>query len=164
MSESVWYIGDEKQPLSSVDAVTMVFAVLTEVTIIHQQSTAEFNKSQDNELHLSHFSLLNRLVRFGDPKTPQSLADEMGVTKATMTNSLAKMSERGLIKVTENPTDKRSKLVAITVKGRKVRDKAIKRVAPNMADYAQSFDKDDLVELFRLLRRFHASMSLDTRS
>ncbi|MEM9168171.1 MAG: MarR family transcriptional regulator [Pseudomonadota bacterium] len=139
----------------------MVFAVLTEVTIIHQQSTAEFNKSQGNELHLSHFSLLNRLVRFGNPKTPQSLADEMGLTKATMTNSLAKMSERGLIEVTGNPADKRSKLVAITAKGRKARDEAIKRVAPIMAGYAESIDKSDLVELVRLLRLFHESMSFD---
>ncbi|MEM6709052.1 MAG: MarR family transcriptional regulator [Pseudomonadota bacterium] len=141
--------------------VGLVFAILAEVHIVHQMSSGDFNKAQNNELHMSHFSLLNRLVRNGDAQTPQRLAEQMNQTRATMTNSLARLSERGYIEVLENPRDKRSKLVFLTPLGRKARDAAIGRVAPTMQKYMEGMSPEDLSDLHRLLRKMHNAMDTD---
>lgn len=136
-----------------------MFAILTEVHMLHQLSSAEFNKSQEHELHMSHFSILNRLLRFGDAKTPQWLAAQMNVTRATMTHSLARLSERGYVELLPNPGDKRSKLVYLTPAGRKARDQAIGRVAPRMHAYADALGSERLGDLLTLLRELHATMN-----
>ncbi|MEM9385370.1 MAG: MarR family transcriptional regulator [Pseudomonadota bacterium] len=141
----------------------LVFAVLTEVHMLHHLSTSEFNKEQDHTLHMAHFAVLNRLHRYGDAQTPQQLADKMRVSRATMTNSLARLTEKGLINVLDNPSDKRSKLVFLTAEGRKARDGAIARVAPALEHYASSLGNDALEELLRLLRVLHQSMDPSER-
>ncbi|MEM1433456.1 MAG: MarR family transcriptional regulator [Pseudomonadota bacterium] len=139
----------------------LVFAILSEVHIVHQMSTGDFNKAQNNELHMSHFSLLNRLVRNGDAQTPQRLAQQMNQTRATMTNSLARLSDRGYIDVIENPRDRRSKLVFLTPAGRKARDTAIGRIAPTMQRYIEGMSSEDLADLYRLLRKMHGAMDVN---
>lgn len=148
----------------SSDDPAQVFAVLTEIHMLHQLSSAGFNKAQDHELHMSHFSILNRLLRFGDGKTPQSLASHMNVTRATMTNSLARLSDAGLIEVRDNPEDKRSKLVFLTPDGRQARDSAIGRVAPLMMTYAEFMKPGEIGTLLKLLRRLHEAMDPEFES
>ena len=146
---------DSSQP---PEDVALMFAILTEVHMLHQLSSAGFNKAQDHELHMSHFSILNRLLRFGDGQTPQALARDMNVTRATMTNSLARLSQAGLIEITENPDDKRSKLVYLKRAGHSARDAAIGRIAPLMTEYAEQMKTGELKRLLTLLRSLHEAM------
>ncbi len=123
-----------------------LFQLFNEVGIIYQLSTTLFNRRLPEGLHVSHFSVINHLCRLGDGCTPLALASAFQVTKATMTNTLNKLSGRGFIEVKPNPEDGRSKLVYLTVKGRDFREKAIQELAPTM----DVLDKD--LELERLLK------------
>ena len=109
---------DEKQRRTA-------FAFFNEVGIINQLATSAFNKRLPDGLHISHFSVLNHLVRLGDGKTPLSLANAFQVTKGTMTHTLKTLSIRGFVRFASHETDGRSKLVYLTDKGRAFREQAI---------------------------------------
>lgn len=102
-----------------------VFGFFTEIGIINQLSTAMFAKSLPDDIHPSHFSILNHLVRRGDGKPPLQIASAMQVTKNTMTHSLKVLQDRGFIDVQPDPNDGRGKLVYLTEAGRAFREDAI---------------------------------------
>lgn len=148
----------DEAPAGAVDAHALLFSVITKIHMLHHLTATGFNRSQGNGLHISHFGVLNCLMRTGDGKTPQALANQMNLTKATMTNSLARLSENGLVKVQDNPNDKRSKLVFLTPAGRKERDAAVQRTVPSLEQSLARLDIKDLKELFRLLQVLHEAM------
>ena len=96
---------------------------------------------------VSHFSVLNHLIRVEDGRTPLALARAFQVPKTTMSHTLAVLERRGLVDLRPNPKDARSKLVWLTGAGRQFRDDAIAALAPDMAALAVQFDAADIAEL-----------------
>ncbi len=133
-----------------------LFQVLTEIGIIQQLSATEFNRRLPEGLHISHFGVINHLCRLGDGCTPVNLANAFQVTKPTMTNTLAKLSARGLIEIKNNPKDGRSKLVSLTPKGRKFRDKSIASLAPTLEQMDQELDLEKLIHMLPVLQELRA--------
>lgn len=88
-----------------------------------------FSRRLPDGLHMSHFSLLNNLIRVGDGKTPLALANAFQVPKGTMTHTLKVLTERQLIAQKPHPDDKRSKLVFLTDAGRAYHGAAIASMA-----------------------------------
>ena len=117
-----------------------IFEFFNEVGIINQLATALFNKRLPDGLHVSHFSVLNHLVRLGDGRSPLSLASAFQVTKGTMTHTLSALEKRGLIKFAPHETDGRSKLVFLTKHGRAFRERAIADLAPAIAAMGDTLD------------------------
>ncbi len=117
-----------------------IFAFFNEVGIINQLATALFNKRLPDGLHVSHFSVLNHLVRLGDGRSPLSLASAFQVTKGTMTHTLSALEKRGLISFAPHETDGRSKLVFLTKDGRAFRERAIADLAPAIAAMGDTLD------------------------
>ncbi|WP_282608752.1 MarR family winged helix-turn-helix transcriptional regulator [Pelagibius sp. Alg239-R121] len=130
----------------------LAFQFFTEVGIIQQLGTALFNKRLPEGLHVSHFSILNHMMRLGDGKTPLSLAESFQVTKGTMTHTLAGLTKRGLVRVEPNALDGRSKLVFLTDDGRVFHKTAIESLAPMFAMLDEKIDFDKLIEVIPLLQ------------
>ena len=130
-----------------------VFQVLNEIGIIQQLATTEFNRKMPDGLHISHFGVINHLCRLGDGRTPLRLADAFQVTKATMTNTLTKLSARGLIEIRANPADGRSKLVFLTCKGRAYQKSAIAALEPALELMDQKLDLEKIIEILPTLRK-----------
>jgi DNA-binding MarR family transcriptional regulator len=105
-----------------------VFAVFNEIGIINQLSSSLMNRVLPEGLHVSHFSILNHLMRLGDGKTPLSIARAFQVTKGTMTHSIGVLEKREFIRLEKNPKDSRSKLVFLTDKGRSFHGECIQNV------------------------------------
>ena len=99
-------------------------------------ASAEFNRALPDGLHVSHFIIVEHLAKNRKSQTPHDLARVFQVSKQNMTNSIAQLAKRGLIEVAENPMDGRSKLVAITDKGRAFRDRAIAALGPVLTEVA----------------------------
>ena len=68
----------------------LLFQGMNEIGIIQQLATTEFNRRLPDDLHVSHFSVINHLCRLGDGRTPLRIANAFQVTKATMTNVIKK--------------------------------------------------------------------------
>jgi len=116
----------------------MIFALFNEIGIIEQLSRAMFEARLPKGVLVSHFSVLNHLIRVADGRTPLELATAFQVPKTTLSHTLALLERRGWIEMRPNPGDKRSKQVWITADGRAFRNEAIGLLSPEMSVMAQA--------------------------
>ncbi len=132
---------------ASEEETATIFRLFNEIGIINQLSSALFQKRLPDGLHVSHFSVLNHLVRLGDGKTPLSIADAFQVSKGTMTHTLSTLSKRGFVRLEPHKTDGRSKLVFITDQGRAFQQQAVDSLAPAVVKLQGLIDVDDLMTI-----------------
>ena len=134
-----------------------LFAVFNEIGIINQLSSAVFQARLPEGMHISHFSVLNHLVRLGDGRTPLSIANAFQVPKTTMTHTLSGLEKRGLIVMAPNPDDGRSKVVLLTDAGRQTRDAAIAAMADPIRTLSDGVGRAEVLALLpklEALRKF----------
>ena len=124
-----------------------LFQFFNEVGIINQLSNAIFQARLPDGLHVSHFSVLNHLVRLGDGKTPLAVANAFQVPKTTMTHTLAVLEKRGLIRMAPHATDGRSKVVFLTDAGRQMQEDAIAGMADPLQQMADDLGPDEITGL-----------------
>lgn len=133
-----------------------IFALFNEIGIINQLAAALFESRLPPGVLVSHFSVLNHLIRVRDGATPLQLANAFQVPKTTMTHTLAGLEKRGWVALRPNPRDKRSKQVWLTDAGRAFRDGAIQSLAPDMQRIAGDLPglADDLLPGLARLRAY----------
>jgi DNA-binding MarR family transcriptional regulator len=133
------------------DPSALFFAFFNEVAIISQLSGRLLEAKLPQGFLVSHFAVLNHLVRLGDGRTPLAIARAFQVPKATMTHTLAGLADAGLVRLMPNPEDGRSKRVLLTEKGRHFRDQAIARMRPDLDRIAQHVDAGAIAKALPLL-------------
>lgn len=111
-----------------------LYTFFNEIGIIHQFVTARLERNLPNGLRLAHFGVLNHFSRLPGEQTPARLANAFQVTKGAMTNTLGRLEARGFIRIRTNPDDRRSKLVSISAKGTRERNRAIAALGPVLSD------------------------------
>lgn len=115
-----------------------LFALMNEVGIIEQLARNRFDAVQADGLLLSHFILLNHLVRVGDGTTPARIASALQLARGAVTNTMQRLEDRGLIRLAPDAEDGRVKRVFLTRAGRARREKAVRdataALAPLLAD------------------------------
>jgi len=102
-----------------------LFILLNEIAIIEQLARHRFEAAQPDGLLISHFSLLNHLVRVGDGRSPVRLAAAFQLAKSAITNTVQRLEARGFVRLEPDPADGRGKLVFLTPAGRARRDAAV---------------------------------------
>ena len=115
----------------SPDDFGPIFAFFNEIGIIEQLSRTQLEAHLPEGLIAPHFGVLNHLVRLGDGRTPLQIATAFQVPKTSMSHTLAVLQKRGLIEMSPNPDDARSKVISITDEGRKVREATITSLIPD---------------------------------
>lgn len=129
-----------------------LFNFFNEVGIINQLSSNLFERQLPPGLTLSQFSVLNNFVRLGGMRSPAQLASAFQVSKGAMTNTIAKLEEKGCVVVRASKSDGRKKEVRITSKGRALRNKSVKSMAPLNRSIAAGLDLEQLQTVMPLLR------------
>ena len=130
-----------------------LFQFFNEVGIINQLSGAIFQARLPEGLHISHFSVLNHLVRLGDGRTPLAIANAFQEPKTTMTHTLAVLEKRGLIRMAPHETDGRSKVVFLTDAGRATQAEAIASMGDPLLKIADDLGPDVLPTLLPALEK-----------
>jgi DNA-binding MarR family transcriptional regulator len=121
------------------EKIPRYFQLFNEIGIVEQLARAMFEARLPEGMLVTHFSVLNHLVRVGDGPTPLALARAFQTPKTSMTHTLAGLERHGLVDIRPNPRDKRSKCVFITDAGRRFREDAITALAPDLAEIAEAF-------------------------
>ena len=134
------------------------FALFNEIGILEQLSRAIFEARLPRGVLVSHFAVLNHLVRVSDGRTPLDLARAFQVPKTTLSHTLSLLEGRGWIEMRPNPDDKRSKQVWITAAGRSFRDEAIASLAPDLAGIAAAFPPAEVALLLPRLAALRAHL------
>lgn len=141
--------------MSDTDA-RQVFSLFNEIAIIGQLSRALFETRLPDGFLVSHFSVLNHLVRLGDGGTPLALASAFQVPKTTMTHTLAGLEKARLIEMRPNPGDGRSKCVWLTDAGRCFREEAIAALDPDMDEIVRNIPLEDIQSALPVLQQLRA--------
>jgi DNA-binding MarR family transcriptional regulator len=129
----------------------LYFQFFNEVGIIEQLSRAMMEARLPHGFLITHFSVLNHLIRVGDGRTPLAMASAFQVPKTSMTHTLAGLEKAGLVDMKPNPKDGRSKQVWLTDKGRQFRMDAIMRLSGDMEEFRQVFPPEKIAPLLPLL-------------
>lgn len=143
------------------DDTALWFRVLNEVGIIDQLATALFEARLPAPFLVSHFSVLNHLVRVADGRTPLELARAFQVPKTTMTHTLAGLERGRLVEMRPNPEDGRSKRVWLTDAGWRFREDAIASLAPDVARLGTRLDRERLTALLPALEALRRVLDED---
>jgi len=123
------------------------FRLFTEIGILEQLSRAILQARLPDGLNVSHFGVINHLVRLQDGQTPLELARAFQVAKTTMTHTLSGLEKARLIEVRPNPSDARSKCIWLTQKGIEFREQAIRSVIPDIEKLEAAFSEDRVKNL-----------------
>ncbi|MEO0939246.1 MAG: MarR family transcriptional regulator [Pseudomonadota bacterium] len=129
----------------------LYFQLFNEIGIINQLSRAAAEARFEDGLLITHFSVLNHLIRVRDGQTPLALARAFQVPKTSMTHTLAGLEKRGLIEMRPNPKDGRSKQVWLTEAGRAWRDGAIQGMGQSFMALADAFPAERIADVLPLL-------------
>lgn len=130
-----------------------IFGFFNEIGIVSQLSSALFGRLIPDGLHLSHFIVLNHLVRLSGDRTPLQIATALQVTKATMTHTLSVLTRHGFVEVVPNPKDGRSKLVRLTPAGRAFRNDAITRLEPAFGFVSDNLTTEEILAALPVLEK-----------
>lgn len=123
--------------MSKPDPETAIyFGLFNEIAIIAQLSGSLLERRLPEGFLVSHFAVLNHLVRVADGRTPLQIARAFQVPKTTMTHTLQGLEKAGLVVFAPNPRDGRSKCVMLTDAGRAFREDAIRALSPDVARIA----------------------------
>ncbi len=123
------------------------FRLFNEIGILEQLSRTIFQARLGHGMLVSHFAVLNHLLRVEDGRTPLALARAFQVPKTTMSHTLAGLDAAGFIRMKPNAADGRSKRVWITPAGRRFRDASIAAVGPDLDDLACAFSEDRVARI-----------------
>jgi len=129
------------------ETVSLYFRLFNEIGILDQLARTAFQASIPDGLLVSHFTVLNHLVRVQDGRTPVELARAFQVAKTTMTHTLTGLEKAGLVELWSNEDDGRSKRVWITDNGRQFLLDTLRSLGPELEDLKSVFPKERVEQL-----------------
>lgn len=130
----------------------LYFGLFNEIGIIEQLSRALFEARLPDGFLISHFTVLNHLIRVQDGQTPLTLANAFQVPKTTMTHTLAGLEKHKLIIMKPNPDDGRSKCVWLTKAGTDFRNEAILKMGREFAHLSKEIAPEKVAAALPLLK------------
>lgn len=130
------------------------FQLFTEIGIIDQLAGNTFERVLPAGMTRAQFGVLQHLSRRARPsQSPGTIAAAMQVSRATMTSTLGRLAQRGLVAIADDPTDGRGKQVQLTSYGEEMRQTCIAAILPLMPLVGQALDPAKQEQLLGLLRR-----------
>lgn len=129
------------------DTRSTYFTLFNEIGIISQLSRTVLESRLPDGMLISHFSVLNHLIRVQDGRTPQDISRAFQVPKTSMTHTLCVLEKHNFVQMKPNPKDGRSKNVWITALGRDFRDKAISAMDPDIEQLSKLLAGIDIAAL-----------------
>ncbi|WP_162558956.1 MarR family winged helix-turn-helix transcriptional regulator [Sphingorhabdus sp. EL138] len=129
------------------------FAVMTEIGIINQLADNLFQTYLPKGMTVAQFSVLNHLLRLDVQETISELASAMQVAQPTMSSTVRKLEDKGLVELAHEPDDRRIRRVVVTTAGAQLRNDAVAALAPMAEILRQNIPETDWEALLPPLNR-----------
>ena len=136
-------------------------ALFSELLMADQLARNRLSKVLPKGMELSHFGVLNLLVRQQVELSPADLARAFHVTRGAMTNTLNKLEWAGYVHIRPDWDDARRKMVAISPAGRAARDAALAAITPLIDDAVRSLGEARVRQTIPVLRSLRQSFVKD---
>ncbi len=127
---------------AGLDGDPIEFAVMTEIGIINQLAENLFQSHLPKGMTVAQFSVLNHLLRLDVEETISELASAMQVAQPTMSSTVRRLEDKGLIQLIHDPDDRRIRRVAVTAAGAQLRNNAVAALVPVAATLRQNIPPD----------------------
>lgn len=101
------------------------------------------------------------LGRVHQPKTVSDIARDIGLARQSVQRTADVLAAEGLVRFRAHPTDRRTQLVALTAKGRKVLSEVYRRQVAWSDELLQRLDQDALARATTSLNRVAAALRDD---
>lgn len=137
----------------------LAVALFSEMFTADQLARNLLSKTLPKGMELSHFSVLNYLVRATEPRTPAQLARTFNLSKGAITNTLHKLEWAGHIHINPDWEDARRKQVVISPAGRRARDAALEVIAPIIAELVENVGTEKVRAVLPVLRDLRVKLS-----
>ncbi|MEP2101489.1 MAG: MarR family winged helix-turn-helix transcriptional regulator [Parasphingorhabdus sp.] len=134
------------------------FAVMTEIGIINQLTTNLFQSHLPKGMTVAQFSVLNHLLRLEVQQTISELASAMQVAQPTMSSTVRKLEDKGLIELIYEPDDRRIRRVAVTAAGTQCRNDAVAALGPMAEKLRKNIPATEWEALLPPLNRIRVSL------
>ena len=123
-------------------------------TSTHRSIHAFIRHNRESELSLSQVSTLFRLFHHG-PNSVNDLADHLGISMAAVSQLLNQLMDAELILRSEDPSDRRVKLIGLTEKGMLAVEKSIQARHAWVDELAQMFTPEEKNQILPALQLLH---------
>ncbi len=140
---SAWTRARPDLDLGPVEIFSRVSRLARQLDLARKAAFAE------HEVEAWEFDVLAALRRAGAPYalTPGKLTRETLVTSGTMTNRVDRLTRRGLVSRSPDPSDRRGVLVTLTHEGKVAVDAAFEALLQREARLLEALGEDKRVEL-----------------
>ena len=112
------------------------------------------------------FDLLATLRRAGEPYqlTPTALCDTMMLTSGGMTGRIDRLEQRGLVRRSQHPSDRRALVITLTEHGKAVVEEAVGAGLSAQREVLERLPARSRAQLATLLRDLLAASAADAKS
>lgn len=113
-----------QRPDLDTDPMALIGRMIRLSAVLAREMAKTFDR---HGLTSASFDVLATLLRSGAPHalSPNQLLATMMVTSGTMTNRIDQLVKEGLVVRVKSPSDKRSVLISLTPKGKRIIDAAV---------------------------------------
>lgn len=137
-------------------------SLISEILALEHKISAEIARALPSGMEMSHFSVLNYLLRSEDERTPAQLALALNVTRGAMTNTMARLEMAGHVHIRPDWDDARRKLVSLSPAGRAAHEAALASVAPFIATIERDLGSDKIKTALPILRDLRLKLDRPT--
>ncbi|MFK0171002.1 MarR family winged helix-turn-helix transcriptional regulator [Streptomyces sp. NPDC090306] len=116
----------------------------------------------DHGLRLPHFAALTALADFG-PLPQHVLADRLALNRSHLVGYLDTVEQRGLVRRTRDPADRRRQLVELTAEGEKLQRRLQAVAERSQEEFLHDLSPAERATLITLLRKVLVSENQQAR-
>jgi DNA-binding MarR family transcriptional regulator len=102
-----------------------------------------FAALQDAEISFSQLKCLGLLSNAETPMSLGALSEELGLSLAAVSRAVDGLVQRGAVKRQEDPSDRRSKLVTVSARGRATYERVVRVRVAGVERFVESLEPDD---------------------
>ncbi|MBM7652615.1 MarR family winged helix-turn-helix transcriptional regulator [Neobacillus cucumis] len=108
-----------------------------------------FQRLNQKASHLTHLQnqILEYLFMYQHPLTIKQISEGLNVPKQQMTDLLKRLFDQGLITKKQNPSDKRSFVIALTEEGNITQQEKWSQIYQNFMDDLSKLDREEQLDL-----------------
>lgn len=136
------------------NAAQTLFSFYRASGIVHAQLTRRAEAVLPLGLTMPQFMVIDHLRQAEEKVAPIDLAAQFHLTKGAITNLLGQLQRKGLIEITGNPQDGRSKLVLLNESGSGAHRKCLLALSEFTSLLLGEFDSGDLASALPVMARF----------
>jgi DNA-binding MarR family transcriptional regulator len=126
------------------------------VGVVERLASQRLERVLEGGLSLPGFGVLNQLALAPAPPTPLDLAEALQVPKTTMTHTLHRLEAAGLVAVSADSRDGRSKRIALTAAGEAALRAALVALRPRLEEVRAAFETAEFAAALPFLERMRA--------